>query len=75
MNVILVDVIGPFPKILSAFRGSAFSIAVNFGLTRHIGGLDLVSGRLSLIVNLEKSTSDHFNRLASPHRITVSFNN
>jgi hypothetical protein len=72
MNVSLVDVIGPLPKILSAFRGNALRIAVSFGLIRHIRGLDRFSGRFSLTVRLSKSMSVHSNRLASPQRMAVS---
>jgi hypothetical protein len=75
MNVILVDVIGPFPKILSVFLGKAFSIAVNFGLIRHIRGFDRFSGRFSLTIRLSKSTSHHSMRFASPDRIAVSLSN
>jgi hypothetical protein len=75
MKVILVDVIGPFPKILSVFRGNALSIAVSFGLIRHIRGLDRFSGRFNLTIRLSKSMSDHSSRFASPHRIAVSLSN
>lgn len=70
--MVFIDVTGPAPKTLSDVLSMAFSMAISFGATLHILGLDPFSGSFSVTMFLSKSISVHWILFASPDLIAVS---
>lgn len=71
--MVFKEFMGPCPKTLSSFRGSALIMAISFELTLQIRGFPPFSGLFSVIMCLSRSVSVQRSLLASPDLIAVSF--
>lgn len=60
-------------KTLSLFFGKELNISISFELMLNTLGFPCFSGLLKIMILRLKSMSVHFNLIASPDRIAVSF--